>query len=74
MKELPQLQAEAVSEALIVVLQLLQERGILPLQDVVSRLESQHYSFVAGIDHEANPALQVLTDQLQQLAARYGKG
>ena len=71
MKDLSQLHTEATHAVLLTALQLLQERGILPMQDVVSRLEAQEYSYVAGHDHEANPVLQVLIDQLQQIATAY---
>ena len=71
MKDLPQLHSEATHAVLLTTLRLLHERGILPLQDVASGLESQAYANVAALDHEANPVLREFVDQLQQLADAY---
>ena len=65
--------ADATFWVVIQLLQMLHERGILPLQDVVSRLEAHHYSSVAGHEFGANPYLQKTIDSLQRIADAYAQ-
>jgi hypothetical protein len=64
---------QAVRKIMFLTLRLLHERGTLPLQVVVRAIESQQYLFAAGHDYEPDQFLQVLTDQLRQIADAYGK-
>lgn len=72
-KDLALLHSEAVYHVVLASLKLLHERELLSLHDVCDRLDSRHYSLVAGHDFAANPVLQALTDQLRQIANAYPK-